>query len=84
MFKLVVVKEAYMARSREVIKGLIKLAETFEEADSVLKDEYPSINERLAYLKGMFSVNIAARSDDNIECDYKAVLTAIINQKWRA
>jgi len=79
-----------MARSREVIKGLIKLANTFEEADDILKEEFPSINERLAYLKGMFNVSIAARADSDsnpnagIECDYKAVLLAIISQKWRA
>ena len=73
-----------MARNREVIMGLIKLADTFEEADNILKDEFSSLNERLDYLKDMFSVNIVARSDNSVECDYKAVLLAIINQKWRA
>ena len=78
-----------MPRNREVIKGLIKLASTFEEADNILKLEFPSIAERLAYLKGMFGVNIIARSGENddtesIECDYKVALLAIIHEKWRA
>ena len=72
-----------MVRNREVIKGLLRLADTFEEADDILKEEFSSIEERLAYLKGMFSVNIIARDGESIECDYKAVLLAIIGKKSR-
>ena len=76
-----------MIRNRETpIKTMIELASTEEEADKILSDEFSNVNEKYAYLKGMFGFDIVGRSDGNdnrIETDYKAALSAIVNQKWR-
>ena len=73
-----------MLRNREVVKGLIELAESAEEADKILSQEFPSINEKYAYLKGMFDFSIVGAYKQDIDTDYKAALSAIVNQKWRA
>jgi hypothetical protein len=73
-----------MSRNREVVKGLIELAQTNEEADQILNQEFSSVNEKYAYLKGMFDFSIIGASGRDIETDYKAALSAIVNQKWRA
>jgi hypothetical protein len=76
--------EVKMARNREVVRNLIKLADTVEEADGILNGEYSSTSEKLAYLRGMFNVDVLSGHDKNIESDYKAALSAVINEKWRA
>jgi hypothetical protein len=72
-----------MARNRELIKGLIELAESVEEADKVLSQEFSTINEKYAYLQGMFDFSILGAHKKDIGIDYQAALSAIINQKWR-
>ena len=73
-----------MPRNREVVKGLIELAQSVEEADKVLSQEFSSIKEKYAYIQGMFSFSIVGTHKKDIEIDYQAALSAIINQKWRA
>lgn len=70
---------------REKIKTLIELATSFEQADAVIKDytTYKTDEERIAYLQGMFDCKIIERSVSDAHTDYVALLTAIINQKWR-
>lgn len=70
---------------REKIKTLIELATSFEQADAVIKDHttYKIDEERIAYLQGMFDCKIIERSVGDAHTDYVALLTAIINQKWR-
>ncbi|GHU25336.1 hypothetical protein FACS1894164_14340 [Spirochaetia bacterium] len=70
------------------IKSMIELSDTWEEADKIINEFTPcrNTNEKLFYLYGMFDVSILAsfdESDTKIENDYKAVLSAIVNQKWR-
>jgi hypothetical protein len=75
-----------MPRSREAIKAMIALAQTEQEADTILSEEFPSTKEKYAYLKGMFDFTIIGCHDgnnDKVETDYKAVLSTIVNQKWR-
>jgi hypothetical protein len=79
---------------KDAIKAMIELSNTWEEADKIIQEFAPckKTNERLAYLYGMFDVSIIASyngSEDDvseeraIENDYKSVLSAIVNQKWR-
>lgn len=71
---------------REKIKVLIELSTSFEKADEILTKytDYKSEAERIAYLQGMFDCKIIARSGgEDIHTDYVALLTAIINEKWR-
>ena len=73
-----------MPRNREVVKGLIELSQSVEEADKVLSQEFSTINEKYAYIQGMFDFSIIGAHKKDIEIDYQAALSAIINQKWRA
>jgi hypothetical protein len=73
---------------RDAIKAMIELSEDWESADKIMREFTPfqKTNEKLAYLYGMFDVSIPASHDgkgDKTETDYRSVLSAIINQKWR-
>lgn len=72
--------------NREKIKLLIELATSYDEADSVIQ-EYSGLDtyeEKVAYLKGMFDCEIVGRSGgNNAKTDYIALLTSIVNYKWK-
>jgi hypothetical protein len=77
-----------MDMSKDAIKTMIELSDTWQDADKVLDEFTPgkSINEKLYYLYGMFDVSILPpyeNSDNKTETNYRAVLSAIVNQKWR-
>ncbi|GHU51187.1 hypothetical protein FACS1894200_11150 [Spirochaetia bacterium] len=74
-----------MPRNREAVKAGIELASTVTEANELLSEEFVSFPEKYAYLRGMFDFSIVGRtgSGDSLENDYWAVLSAIVNQKWR-
>ncbi|MDR0443248.1 MAG: hypothetical protein LBH44_07580 [Treponema sp.] len=77
-----------MDTGKEAIKTMIEFSDTWEEADKVIIEFTPcrATAEKLSYLYGMFDVSIIARIDgvtDPTESDYRAVLSAIVNQKWR-
>lgn len=66
------------ALSREVIKTLIELSPNVEEADKIINDNYnfKSIGEKLAFLKGMFDVEIISEHDaDGISKEASAEMT---------
>ena len=70
---------------RKKIQTLIELAVSFEEADQVI-EEFTGLRtdeEKIAYLHGMFDCRIIGRIGNDVHTDYVALLTAIINQKWR-
>lgn len=76
------------ACSRKVIKTLIELSPNVEEADKVINENYnfKSIGKKIAFLKGMFDVELVSKHDaDGIseeksaEMDYWAMLNTIIN-----
>jgi len=71
-------------RNKEVLKGLIRLADDVDEADSLLKEEFTSLEARYAFLRGAFDFAVVGGVDDELEGDYWAVLSTIVNQKWRA
>lgn len=77
-----------MKANREVIKALIELAPNVEEADKVIKENYGfnSIGEKLAFLQGMFNVELFHKLDadgtskeESDKMTYFAMLSAIIH-----
>jgi len=78
-----------MDTGREAIKTMIEFAETWEDADKIIVEHTPceSTGEKLSFLYGMFDVSILGGCDgvngDKMETNYQAVLSAIVNKKWR-
>lgn len=70
---------------REKIKTMIECATSFEKADAILGEytDYESDSERIAYLQGMFDCRIVGRNGEDIHMDYVALLTSIVDDKWR-
>ena len=70
---------------RQQIKALIELSVTFDEADAVI-DEYTGLStysEKISYLSRMFGCEIVDSNKSDDSADYKAILTTIINKKWK-
>jgi len=74
----------------DVLKTMISLSDTEEEADGIIEEFTPSrtYGEKLKFLLELFpNVSILAGCDsDNssiTQTDYQAVLSAVINLKWR-
>lgn len=57
--------------NREEIKALIELSSNVEEANNVIEDYVKifSIEEKIAYLKGMFDVEIFHKTGANLTAD---------------
>ncbi len=74
--------------NRRQIKAMINLSSTFEEANEVI-EKYAELSnsfdyaQKLAFLKGMFDCQIVGRSVESTEADYVAMLTSIVEQKWK-
>lgn len=75
------------ATRRERVKILIALSRTVEEADEVINNIYgfKTAGEKIAFLKGMFDVELISKHDadgipeeKSVEMDYWAMLNAII------
>lgn len=68
-----------MKANREVVKAMIELAPNVNEADKVIND-FSSISEKIAFLKGMFGLETIGHGNDNSdEMTYFAMLNTIIN-----
>jgi len=79
-----------MEIENEVLKTMISLSDTEEEADGVIEEFTPhrTVVDKLKFLLGLFpTISIIARCDgkkgDKDQTDYRAVLSAVINLKWR-
>lgn len=70
---------------REKIKTLIECATSFEKANEILEKytNFETDAERIAYLQGMFDCKIVGRNIEDIHMDYVALLTSIVDNKWR-
>ena len=77
---------------KEAIKALIELSGTTEEADVLIEEytSYKDIPRKLAYITGLFDIAVLAShdafdstEDERLKTDYLAMLSTIINQKWR-
>jgi len=74
-----------MFMERKKIKALIECSTSFEKANEVLNKytNYKSDAERIAYLQGMFDCEIVGRNTEDIHMDYVALLTSIVESKWK-
>jgi hypothetical protein len=77
-----------MNMEKDAIKAMIELSEDWKSADNIITKFTPckGIEQKLAYLYGMFDVSIVTAHDgkgNKIETDYRSVLSATANQKWR-
>ena len=71
-----------MKLSREQVKILLQTARTVEEADEVIikNFDFESIREKVAFLKGMFDVQIIGHEEkEPDEMDYFSMLASIIS-----
>ena len=69
----------------EEIKILISGACTFDDANYVIEEftDCKTTEQKIDYLKEMFDCGIVGRAGgDDIELDYRALLTSIIDRKW--
>lgn len=72
---------------RERIKALIELSYTFEEADQIIAQYvgFQTTKEKIAYIKGMFDVEIIDHPNDTPDEDaYRLLLTAVLESKWNS
>lgn len=81
-------RKTWHEMKREVVKKLIESSPNVEEADKIINENYnfKSIGEKMAFLKGMFDVELVSKHDaDGIseetsaEMTYWAMLNAIIS-----
>jgi hypothetical protein len=77
-----------MNSDRDAIKVMIELSDTWESANEVIEEfaGIQDIPQKLGYIKGMFDVSVVGRTDtaaDRDKYDYIAMLSAIVNKKWR-
>lgn len=73
---------------RKQIKALIELSSSYDEANQIIEtyavlSDVSNYAQKIAFLSGMFDCEIIGRSIDSEEADYKALLTSIIEQKWK-
>jgi hypothetical protein len=77
-----------MKPDKDAMKTMIELSDTWDEADKVI-EEFAGIQDlpqKLGYIRGMFDVSVIGRtgSDNGRDWyDYIAMLSAIVNKKWR-
>lgn len=79
-----------MKATRDVVKTLIELSPTAEEADKVIEENYgfKSIAEKLAFIKGMFDVEVisihvsdASKKEQSDQMIYWSMLNAIVVER---
>lgn len=71
-----------MELSREQVKILLETARTVEEANEIINKnfDFKSIREKIAFLKGMFDIQIIGHEEkEPDEMDYYAMLATIIS-----
>jgi hypothetical protein len=77
-----------MNSNKDAIKAMIELSDTCEEANKIIEElaGITVLQQKLGYIMGMFDVSVVGRTgggDDDEENDYVAMLSAIVNKKWR-
>ena len=79
-----------MKISRELVKSLIIMSASVEEADRVIEYNYGfrTVGEKIAFLNGMFDVRLVSKHDgdgvseeESAKMDYYALLDTII-KNW--
>ena len=73
--------------SRELVKSLIIISSSIEEADRIIEYNYGfrTVGEKLAFLRGMFDIELVSKNDtegiskeESTEMDYWAMLQTVI------
>jgi hypothetical protein len=77
-----------MNSNKDAIRAMIELSGTWEDADKVIEEfaGIQDIPQKLGYVKGMFDVSVVGRTSTGTsqdQYDYIAMLSAIVNKKWR-
>jgi hypothetical protein len=76
-----------MNNSRERIKLMIELAESVEDADSILEKEFPnSVEGKYGFLRGAYDFSILFAEDGKVndaEKNYLPALSAIVKSRRR-
>jgi hypothetical protein len=77
-----------VSSNKDSIKTLIELSNTWEEADKMIEEfaNIQDISQKLGYIKGMFDVSVIGKTSiekNQARNDYVAMLSAIVNKKWR-
>lgn len=69
----------------EQIKAMVELSTSFEEADEVIEKhtENRTCAQKIAFLNSLFDCKIAFKEGEYEEVDYVALITSIINKKFR-
>lgn len=75
----------------DMVKSLVEMAESFEDADRIIVKftDLRTTKEKLDFLFENFDVAIVGANsskkdkESKLLTDYEAVLTAIVNKKWR-
>ena len=75
----------------EMVKLMIEMAYSFEEADDIIKEykESDDPKEKLGFLQANFRINLIGSGVAEVDKDseslimYEAVLKTIISRKWR-
>lgn len=70
---------------RKKIKALIELSNSYEEANQIIEKHtpYKEYGNKIAYLQGMFDCEIIRSHIESEEADYIALLTSIVEKKWK-
>ena len=71
--------------SREKAKALIELAPTVEDANKAVEDylgEDTTLEEKMAFLHGMFDYEVIGHPEVADDATYYSTLNAIINEKY--
>jgi len=78
-----------MKKNRDITKILIETSPTVEAADKIINEvfEFDTFGEKIAFLKGMFDVELISKHDSpgiskekSTEMDYWTMLSSIISR----
>lgn len=69
---------------REAVKTLIECSTEAKQADDIIVKYYgfKTVQEKSAFLKGMFDVEVVGHEHETTQTDYECMLNAVVNRKW--
>ncbi len=69
---------------REAVKTLIECSTEAKQADDIIVQYYgfKTVQEKIAFLKGIFDVEVVGHEHETTQTDYECMLNAVVNRKW--
>lgn len=69
---------------REAVKTLIECSTEAKQADDIIVQYYgfKTVQEKSAFLKDMFDVDVERHEHETTQTDYECMLNAVVNRKW--